>query len=309
MSVRLPDWAQDVLKKSDSHTARDGVLSCLISEGDSGIDYYRSIGGSHMHERAAVHYAMSSLDKPVYREHLNGMRPPDLDALIVDVGGGDGRNAMPWLEWGYRRVVVVDPIFSALQRLRSRVAEQHPEWLGNLLLIEADARNLPLDAKCASRVQAIESLYYLNESYEDGLRECVRVLSDDGELLVSDRDYEGGLITSLLYGSLENCLAQAPTRDVWDGVVGRRVRSRCFTGAELEAVLVRNGLQVLSHRGMPVLSLILSYLRSSEKLSPDDETRIDEVHRLLCELAEHGSMRRCHVVVASKVSQGADVCA
>lgn len=299
MSDGLPDWARAVLEPAVTHKVRDGVLSCLVAEGDSGIDYYRAIGGAHMHERAAVNYAMSSLDKPAYREHLSGIRPSSPDALIVDVGGGDGRNALPWLEWGYKRVVVVDPIFSALQRLRTRVAADHPEWLNNLLLVEADARSLPLAANCASRVQAIEALYYLNESYEEGLRECVRVLSDDGKLLVSERDYEGGLLTTLLYGSLSDCLAQAPTRDVWDGV-GLRVRSRCFTAGELASVLEQNGLSILSHRGMSALSLILSYLRSNGKLTAEDEGRIDDVHRLLSDLGANGSMRRCHVVVAEK---------
>jgi SAM-dependent methyltransferase len=227
------------------------------------------------------------------------LRPSSLDALIVDVGGGDGRNAEPWLEWGYKRVVVVDPVFSALSRFRSRLADR-PEWLDRLLLIEADARHLPLIAECASRVQAIESLYYLNEAYEDGLRECTRILSGNGQLLVSERDYEGGLLLSLLYGGVGDCLAQASTRDVWDGVAGLRVRSRCFTKAEIEAMLERNHLRVLSNQGLSALSLILGYLRSVGKITGDDEKRIGDVHRLLWDLGNAGSMRRCHVVVAEK---------
>src|SRR5665213_2135696 len=166
MNDALPVWARRIIDPASTAVARDGILCCLIPEGDDGIDYYRSIGGAHMHERAAVSFAMSTLDKAVYEELLQTTRPESPDALIVDVGGGDGRNTWPWLEWGYKRVVVVDPIVSALQRLRSRIADQHPEWLENVLLIEADARHLPLVAGCAERIQAIESLYYLNENYQ-----------------------------------------------------------------------------------------------------------------------------------------------
>ena len=299
MNQGLPFWAQEVIGTAIPTKVQDGVLRCAIADGDSGIDYYRSIDGAHMHDRASVSYAMSTLDTPIYRQHLNGVRPSSLDALIVDVGGGDGRNALPWLEWGYKRVVVVDPIFSALRRFRSRLADQ-PQWLDRLLLIEADARRLPLVPQCATLVQAIESLYYLNEAYEDGLRECTRILSVSGRLLVSERDYEGGLLLSLLYGNLRDSLAQARTRDVWDGVDGLRVRSRCFTAVELAAMLERNHLRVLSHRGVSALSLILAYLRSVGKITSDDETQIDDVHQLLLDLANTGSMRRCHVVVAEK---------
>lgn len=299
MNEQLPAWAHDIVGTAGT-PVRNGVLCCLTTEGGSGIDYYRAIDGAHMHERAAVSYSMSALDTEAYRAHLSIIRPDSRDAVVVDIGGGDGRNALPWLQWGYKRVVVVDPIASALQRFRQRVAEQNPDWLDNLLLIEADARSLPLVSGTAARVQAIEALYYLNEEYERGLRECVRILIPGGQLLVSERDYEGGLLTRLLHGTLGETLEQAKTRDVWDGVVGLRVRSRSFTREELDNVLESNGLNLIQHRGMSALSLVLSHLRTIGKITMEDDTRLEEVHRLLNELANKGSMRRCHVVVAEK---------
>ena len=274
-----------------------------LPEGDGGIDYYRSIDGAHMYERAGVAFAMSSLDTPTYRAYLQERRPASLDSLIVDVGGGDGRNAWPWLEWGYRRVVVVDPILSALGRFRARVAQQHPEWLDRLLLIEGDARHIPLISKCAARVQAIEALIYLNEDYEEGLRECIRLLTGDGELFVSERDYEGGLLTALLYDGLEQFLLQSAGRDVWDGLDGHRVRSRCFTSSEFIEVLERNQLRIVSHRGMSIFSLALGYLRSIGRVTDEDESRLSDVHSLLQRLGTSGVMRRCHVVVAERAEK------
>lgn len=155
MSDFPPAWAHEIINQATKSKFKNGVLESLFIGEDSGVDYYRSIDGAHMHERAAVMFAMSTLDKVTYREHLQVVRPPSLDALIVDVGGGDGRNALPWLEWGYRRVVVVDPIASGLRRFRARVAEQNSQWLHNLFLVEADARALPLISGCATLVQAI----------------------------------------------------------------------------------------------------------------------------------------------------------
>lgn len=298
----LPSWAGEIVDPGATPVVRDGILCTLLPEGDDGIEYYRSIGGAHMHERSDVAFAMSTLDRAPYADVLLTIRPESPDAPIVDVGGGDGRNALPWLEWGYRRVVVVDPVFSALARLRARVAEGRPEWLERLLLVEADAGSLPLVSGAAERVQAIEALYYLNERYEDGLRECLRVLSPTGRILLSERDYEGGLLTSLLHGGVADCLAAAGTRDVWDGIGGMRVRSRSFTARELDAIVEGNGLRVLERRGISAFSLVLGHLRSIGRIDETDETRLDDVRRLLCDLAEHGSMRRCNVVVAERAT-------
>ena len=175
----------------------DSIACFPIATTDRSIEFYRDVGGAHFHERAAVPYAMSALDAEVYHGYLAELRPDDLDAVVLDVGGGDGRNAVPWLRWGFRRVVVVDPVRDALARLRERLAAEHADWLNRVLLIEADARQLPLRERCADRVQAIESLAYLNGDYSSGLVECTRVLADGARLLVADRDYEGGQLARL----------------------------------------------------------------------------------------------------------------
>ena len=73
---------------------------------------------------------MTTLDTPVHRAYLDRIRPDARpDAVIADIGGGDGRNAVPWLEAGFHRIIVVDPIASALMRLRQRIAASNPEWL------------------------------------------------------------------------------------------------------------------------------------------------------------------------------------
>jgi hypothetical protein len=62
---------------------------------------------------------MTALDTHVYHGYLAELRPNDSDALIVDVGG-DGRNTIPWLNWGFRRVVVIDPAGEAFRLRPSR---------------------------------------------------------------------------------------------------------------------------------------------------------------------------------------------
>jgi SAM-dependent methyltransferase len=282
----------------------DGVVRVVLPGEDPSIRFYRAVGGAHFQERSQVGYAMTTLDTSVYHGYLSEFRPDDMDALIVDVGGGDGRNAMPWLEWGYRRVVVVDPAGAALQRFRTRIAERSPEWLDRTLFIEADARSLPLRSGVAGRVFSIEALAYLNEDYGRGLRECARVMADAGRLLVADRDYEGALLARLFYvGGVGGLLEQAGSRDVIDGNAEQTVRSRCFTPDELAREVETIGLHIVASYGISALSLVLGYLRNTGKLTDGDEGRLADVHRLLTTLGRDGAMRRSHVIIAERSAE------
>lgn len=277
-----------------------GVLRIPIEQADEGIAFYRKVGGAHFHERASVAFAMSALDTPLYHSYLNNVRPADLSDVIVDVGGGDGRNARPWLERGYRRVVIVDAAAEALIRFRTRIADENSEWLNCALLIEADARSVPLAGSCAQTVLALEALCYLNEDYEVGLKECARLLARGGRMLISERDYEAGLVMRLLYQGLDGLLQSARTRSLWDGPPSAQVRTKCFTQAELVELLHACGLNVLSVQGMPLLALLLGWMHGQGRLDEGHADRLPEVSRLLAELGREGVLRRCHVVACER---------
>jgi SAM-dependent methyltransferase len=282
----------------------NGLVRFGIRSDDPSVKYYRSIGGAHFHERSATPYAMSALDAPLYREYLRQIAPSRHDSVIVDVGGGDGRNALPWLEWGYKKIVVVDAVAGALRRFRERVAAQNETWLDRLLLIEADARALPLRTRCADRVLAIESLYYLNEDYELGLGECRRIMRPDALLLVSDRDYEAGLLTRLLSGGgLDAMIEMGEGREVWEETAGGRVRSRCFTLAELKSIAMAQGLRVIETHGVSIFSLIVGFLSQMDRLGEESGIERDQLDRILSGLGRGGAMRRTHVLIAGRGSR------
>ena len=315
---QVPDWAWEVLAHrgggpvqcegrvlwaADQPFGRvdHGILRVYMPSGDPSTEYYNTIGGAHFHERAAIPYAMTALDTPVYHDYLRKFSPDNHDLLLVDVGGGDGRNALPWLRWGFKRVVVVDSTAAALFRFRARVMAENREWLERLVLIECDARTLPLADDTADRVLAIESLYYLNEDYEEGLAQCHRVMRPQGRLLLADRSYEGALLTRLLYyGGVGAMLETARSREMWDGEDGTRVRTRCFTRSELHALVAAQGFRILETGGISAFSLLLSFLSKSDGLGPESDAQLAAVHQLLISLAHTGRYSRCHVVIAIK---------
>jgi SAM-dependent methyltransferase len=277
-----------------------GVIHFTSQVDDASVAYYRSIGGAHFHERAAAPYSMSALDTPVYHAYLRQIAPKNRSAVIVDVGAGDGRNSLPWLQWGYKRLVVIDGVAAALYRFRDLVAAWNEAWLNNIVLIECNVRSLPLASACADRVVAIEALYYLNDEYGTGLRECRRIMRPSARLLVSERDHEGALLTRLLYyGGLEAFVEMGQSRQMWDGEAGNLVRTRCFTQPELLALLRRQGLRALEAHGVSLFSLILSFFSKSDGFSANQAALRESVCELLETLGRNGTARRCHVVIAA----------
>jgi ubiquinone/menaquinone biosynthesis C-methylase UbiE len=315
---QIPEWAWEVLaspgggrlrcegrilRAADQPIGRidQGILRFKMPRGDPSTEYYRTIGGAHFHARSAVPYAMTALDTPVYHDYLRQFAPDDHDVLVVDVGGGDGRNAIPWLQWGFKRVVVVDSSAAALSRFRTWMLAENREWVERLVLIECDARTLPLADDTADRVQAIESLYYLNEDYVQGLAQCRRVMRRQARLLLADRSYEGALLTRLLYyGGVGAMLETVRSREMWDGEDGHRVRTRYFAREELHALVAAQGFEIVETGGISAFSLLLSFLSKLDRLGPDSEAQVAPIHQLLIGLAHTGCFSRSHVVIAAK---------
>jgi SAM-dependent methyltransferase len=317
-----PTWSNDVLATpggdavamiaGDNIVSQDGTVIGHVDTGvlrfgfpsdDASVRFYKSVGGANFQGRSKVGYAMGTLDTPVYAEYLTLIRPTRVSALVADVGGGDGRNVMPWLAETDARIVVVDPIVDGLLRFRRQLETEHPQWLDRVLLIEGDARKLPLRSAAFDAVQSVEALAYLNEDYAVGLRECRRLMRQAAHLLVADRDYEGALMLQLLYfNGVAGMLKQAGGTSMWDGVPDNLVRSRCFTREELVEMAEICGLHVLEQHGISSLSLVMSYLRSEGKLGgSEDEPLLPEVHALLKQLGRDGRMMRSHVLVCRGV--------
>jgi hypothetical protein len=178
--------------------------------------------------------------------------------------------------------------------------QNQPSWLDRVLLIETDARQLPLSEKCACCVISIETLCYLNEDYELGLAECVRLLEKRGTLIVSDRDYEGGLVLRLIYHGAQGLLQSCGTRSLWDGPVDGLVRSRTFTEEELRSVIENLGLKINSVQGMPLLPLLFGWLRGRNLVQPADYEKLPAIREFLRSLALNARMRRCHIISAQR---------
>ncbi len=265
------------------------------------IDWYESLGGTKFQERMEIPFTMSSLDAPVYRSCLEALRPASLDSLIVDVGGGDGRNTIPWLEMGYRRIVCVDPIKASLLRLRDYLEQHHPGWDERVLLVVADARRLPLRDGSADLVMAVEVLCYLNEEFSAGVSECARLLGKSGRFLWVDRAWEGALFVRLLYEGLPGMLAMMHSTTMLDGPREQRVASRVFTENEMTGALKNVGLQAKYLGGASILPVLMGAMRTRAWGESFGLDLLDQTRALMGSLWKDGHAKRTLAFCGTKV--------
>lgn len=109
-------------------------------------------------------------------------------------------------------------------------------------------------------------------------------MSPSARLLLSDRDYEGALLTRLLYyGGVPALLEMADSRQMWDGEGAGRVRSRCFTRAEMIGAVQQEGLQVVEAHGISMFSLLVSFLSKLDSARmPDGASLVSSTTSCAC---------------------------
>lgn len=317
--MSLPDWANDLLVCPETKSPLKVMQSSLIDENgmriakiDHGLirfgvgedyedtRYFRSIGGAHFYERHKIALSMSALDTSVYQRALGHLDPFKHD-LVLDLGGGDGRNAGHLLESGFTRLIVTDVAGDALLRFRRRLAARDPALLDRVLLVECDARKLPIREGILGAALAIEVLTYLNEDYGIGVRELRRCLRHHGVAFVSEHDWAASLLTRVMYKGLPALLKNAENRDSWDGVADATVRSRSFTCEELVEIFSTEGFHVRPMGGVPLLSMAIGFLHGLGRLDQPSEAERSQLGDLLKTLSETSAPFRCNIIHAEAV--------
>lgn len=142
----------------------------------------------------AAERAQRDLEAPAY-DRLPGLRllspfeipltlgPLRLDSRdrLVEVGAGTGRLSLPALRSG-ARAILVDHSLGSLQRLQTKLNRQGLD----ALLIQADARRLPIIDTWATRLLSAQMLEHLpGAAREAALSEMARVLRPGGRIGIS----------------------------------------------------------------------------------------------------------------------------
>lgn len=108
---------------------------------------------------------------------------PRLDGIegdVVDLGGGTGRFSVRAFDPDKQRILVVDPAHKMLQKSRRKHRPVHA--------VQAVGEMLPLPDRSIAAVLVTEAFHHFAEGQKLVLHEVVRVLKDDGMLLIEEPD-------------------------------------------------------------------------------------------------------------------------
>lgn len=103
-----------------------------------------------------------------------------VQGVILDLGGGTGKYTMKMTDPERHRAVIVDPSRKMLAKGRRKGRQAG--------FIQAMGEALPLPDKSVAAVVATEAFHHFGDTQKRIVQETVRVLRDDGMLLIEEPD-------------------------------------------------------------------------------------------------------------------------
>lgn len=196
-------------------------------------------------------YYKDAVSRFLEGENVEGM-------VIADIGCGDGRLTRHLLDMGCRKIIATDIDITVLRSLADFL-----EKIGqrrNVLIIHSAVEHLPLKSGIVDTALCIGLLYYLNEHYEDGLREVLRLLTPGGILINSEPDLEGALYKSLIFEKTEDIYENFFQKTFKEEQGDTPFKFRLFTEEEISEILTRHGQKIVSRYGLSLFASILRIL-------------------------------------------------
>ncbi len=202
----------------------------------------------------------------ILKEYL-ATHPLPKDALIADIGAGDGRITALLREMGYMNIIALDIDHDNVARLSER---------------------FECEGVCASAVETDTfpekvfdlvvawGLFTCLPSFSDAIETVRKWIVPGGALIAADPTLESVLLYTLVRGDIGEFLRTASTKTraaMWDE---RENRYTVYTAADIRKWLYGNsGLQVIAERNVNVFpSLIAGGFVQDQKLSAKESAQL-----------------------------------
>ena len=291
----MSDWKKNVI--GDPCWGGTGIYRGRVESG-LGTEFHDKMPkGAALRDLRNVPLHLSYWETPYYekaiRAFLGGIVDPAA-CTALDVGCGDGRFTEMLIKLGFGRVIASDAHLLPLQSLQSFAEDQG--FADRLLLVHCGADNLPFPDQCADAVLAIGVLYYLNNRYEEGLKEIYRVMRPNSVLINSEPDLEGAVYKSLFFEEVDDALENLQARKFKEEKGQTDFKFRLFDQEEMRQLLTRNGFRIVDQHGLSLLPSILRIKMVRGEL-PEERIRqhADEIRRLFDYFDETGRLYK-HII-------------
>lgn len=267
----MSELRQRLLARLGAAWTDDGVLlrPRAAHPGTANRAAYRAAGGTYQRSRALDPHQSGYYDAPRYRAEIERLLATvGSNALIADIGCGDGRGIDMLLDAGATAVVGIDFNDVALGALADTLPAAARECVV-LLCADLDADAAPALAADAALMFEVASVI---ADLAIPLRSAAGLLRPGGHLLASDPAAEGLCVHALLNGDWANLARIAGERRYRDTVGGHAIDIHLRSQPEFAAAANAAGFELLESHSFPALAaLALHAARRDDALAAFDE--------------------------------------
>jgi ubiquinone/menaquinone biosynthesis C-methylase UbiE len=237
--------------------------------------------GAALRELKDQHLHLAYWETPYYKDAITKhLKEVDRkNTIVADIGCGDGRFTEFLLELGFSKIIATDIDLTPLQSLA-----EYLQVIGatdKVLLINTELENLPLRSEICDAILSIAVLYYLNDNYDQGLKEVTRLLKTSGIFVNSEPDMEGALYKSIIFETLEDVFENFFDRKFKEEKGETPYKFRLFSEQEITKKLNNAGLTVQDKYGLSLFPLIIRIMMVRGEIEKEalsmNESKLREV--------------------------------
>lgn len=289
-----------VLKANGQYRFENDIYTSGDVSGNDYVAINKKGGGTDFHSRAKVPGTHSYFDSNNIYQQLELIFRDVSASMILDVGCGDGRTVIWFLDNTEANIIAVDCSYEALMRLKTNYLDDTPGYKDRVLLIHSNIMDMPIKNSCCDFIFSFEVYCYLLDDYEKGFRESLRALKPNGHFVTAERNKAFGLLHELLNRGPKGMIETNQSSNIIDHWNDDVIYTRVLDHKDNEAMLNRNGLTIKKTYGVSFYSVITAFLKAQGLYADDIQDMAPQLADIFSQYSSSEYMHRSTIYLTQK---------
>lgn len=293
---------EGILKSGvDLYDSGQGFWSRFIPSRE-GTSLHEKMHGSHLRKLQGDKFKLAHYESGFYKRALRRwLDPLARDALMLDLGAGDGRFTELLLDMGFSQIVSTD-----ISRENLVSLGQYLDEVGGrdkVALIQSDASDPIFREATFDCILCIGVLYYLGNDYFDGKAQVSGILKENGYLIESEPDLEGQALKALIFDGLESFIDVTKNRRFIESYGGQDFHLRLFDRQEMLENFAKYGFELVDRHGLSLFPLLMIVAKARGLIKENEiEEHHDQIQRCFDYFDGEGDTYKHIIWLARKVA-------